>query len=129
VKAIEQHARSRHQWRKTPEQPNFWSGVFAQTFFVSGGLRKYFIVHVTTDLPPAVTPTTGPSSVRSARESHRDYTGSRTQHITLTVDLSRNPGSQVIVQRIKEKRLALDTSHEAKMERLEGQILKQDRTG
>lgn len=129
VKGIEQHARNSHQWKKTEEQPVFWSFVFAQTFFVSGGLRKYFVVRVGPDTPSIATPTTGPSSIRSAREIHGGHTASSSGLRTPVIDPVHNPSSQAIVQRMREKRLVLNASHEAKMERLDAHMLKQDRTG
>ncbi|KIW86592.1 uncharacterized protein Z519_12804 [Cladophialophora bantiana CBS 173.52] len=128
IKGIEQHARNSHQWKKTEEQPVFWRFIFAQTFFISGGLRKYFVVRVGPDTPSTATPTTGPSSVRSAREIHRGHTASSSGLSTPAIDLARNPSSQAIVQRMREKRFALNASHEAKMERLDAHLRSEQAT-
>lgn len=69
---IRKHANKEHGWRKSPDKPTYWHWVQAQTFFTSGGLVRWFTVHVTeadaadaisdhhhpspTECPPAPTP-------------------------------------------------------------------------
>jgi hypothetical protein len=45
-KAIMKHCNQAHDWRHSTSNPEHWAVVHAQTFFTSGGLRRYFTVHV-----------------------------------------------------------------------------------
>jgi hypothetical protein len=47
-KSIEQHAREQHHWRVSQGR-TYWTPVFAQTWWTSGGKRRYFRVQVSDD--------------------------------------------------------------------------------
>jgi superfamily II DNA helicase RecQ len=101
---IRKHANKKHGWRKSPEHPQYWSSVYAQTFFVGGGFTKYFAVqyeHVAVEEAAATS-----TPVRA----------------TLSDD------AQEDLQRIKTEWSAARASHEKTLEMLEKDVLQQDRT-
>ena len=101
---IRKHANKKHGWRKSSEQPQYWSSVYAQTFFVGGGFTKYFAVqyeHVVVEEAAATS-----TPVRA----------------TLSDD------AQEDLQRIKAEWSAARASHEKTLEILEKDVLQQDRT-
>jgi hypothetical protein len=65
LKSIAQHARSKHRWIRSDDQPWFWSTVSAQTFFTGGGFVKYFAVEAPRSLNHAIS-ATPPSQTLSA---------------------------------------------------------------
>jgi len=128
VDTTKQHARKCHQWKKTEEQPELWTQVFAQTFFVSGGLTRYFAVRMPTGTPMP-TPTAGPSSVRSARHTQpRQEEPLYGVHVPPPVP-PLDSRAQEVVQRLKDRVNRMYAAHEAEMEKMDATILKQDRTG
>ncbi|KAK5005025.1 hypothetical protein LTR28_008209, partial [Elasticomyces elasticus] len=46
---IGQHCNKKHDWESTKENRESWSKVKVQTFFATGGLQRYFTVHVAPD--------------------------------------------------------------------------------
>jgi superfamily II DNA helicase RecQ len=124
-KGIEMHARQTHHWRKTQQQPTFWSQVWAQTWFTAAGKIKYFCVRMPADvrIPDS---TSGPSSVRSARQRH-----SMPSHTANTPQVNPLPSQEAEdeVAELNAKAAAMDAAHELEMEKLEAEMLKQDSTG
>ncbi|KEF50790.1 uncharacterized protein A1O9_13158 [Exophiala aquamarina CBS 119918] len=124
-KGIEMHARKEHGWKKTEQSPEYWSQIWAQTWFTMPGRIKYFQVRMPANTPiPASS--SGPSSVRSARQR---YTVPSHTHNTPRAVLLPSPRAEDEVAELNAKAAAMDAAHELEMEKLEAEMLKQDHTG
>ena len=124
-KGMEIHARKEHHWRKTEQQPAFWSQVWAQTWFTAAGKIKYFCVRMPADVPMPDS-TAGPSSVRSARQI---YSAARQTQNTPNINPLPNQTAEDELAELNAKATAMDAAHELEMEKLEAEMLKQDHTG
>jgi len=110
---IRMHANRQHQWRKTQLQPEFWRPVTAQTFFLGGGYTKYFTVQ------PEVNDQVKPP----ARTRGNGYPATPASQPSLSIEAQQD------LERIKDEWSAARQKHQETLERLDTEIMKQDRTG
>ncbi len=110
-KTMQQHCNRTHGWRHSTADPKHWNRVHVQTFFTSGGFRRYFVVQI-----PG-----------SSNDEHNDERNNENQPARASVaPEDADAGDTAIIRR---EWADARKKHQRELELADETIAKTDRTG